>query len=165
MDRRWTSLLRELTDESGPWSAAHRGSSKDPTRPPYKWKLDSAEDSSHRRLRLKRDYHYVVYRDEDRDGEKAAGSLGVSVNADEMSKLVGGDALRVRKTEEDDGTMDEAAVASAEAEAEAAAAAKAAEAEREGDPNFPDQNLECARTRCGARAPRRQAEEGPAALG
>ena len=131
MDRRWTSLLRELTDESGPWSAAYRGSSEDPTRPPYKWKLDSAEDSSHRRLRLKRDYHYVVYRDEDRDGEKAAGSLRVSVNADEMSKLVGGDALRVRKTEEDDGTMDEAAVASAEAEAEAAAAAKAAEAERE----------------------------------
>ena len=131
MDRRWTSLLRELTDESGPWSAAHRVSSEDPTRPPYKWKLDSAEDSSHRRLRLKRDYHYVVYRDEDQDGEKSAGSLGVSVNADEMSKLVGGDALRVRKTEEDDGTMDEAAVASAEAEAEAAAAAKAAEAERE----------------------------------
>ena len=131
MDRRWTSLLRELTDESGPWSAAHRVSSEDPTRPPYKWKLDSAEDSSHRRLRPKRDYHYVVYRDEDQDGEKSAGSLGVSVNADEMSKLVGGDALRVRKTEEDDGTMDEAAVASAEAEAEAAAAAKAAEAERE----------------------------------
>ena len=35
-----------------------------------------------------------------------------------MSKLVGGDALRVRKTEEDDGRLTQAAVASAEAEAE-----------------------------------------------
>jgi hypothetical protein len=48
-----------------------------------------------------------------------------------MSKLVGGDAIRVTKSDEDDGTMDETAAANAEAEAEAAAAAKVAEAERE----------------------------------
>ena len=132
MDRRWTSLLRELTDESGPWAAA-KSAPNDPTRPPYKWKLDSAEDSSHRRLRLKRDYHYAVYTDDDGKRGRGGGNVGVgvSVNADEMSKLVGGDAIRVTKSDEDDGTMDETAVANAEAEAEAAAAAKVAEAERE----------------------------------
>ena len=132
MDRRWTSLLRELTDESGPWAAA-KSAPNDPTRPPYKWKLDSAEDSSHRRLRLKRDYHYAVYKDDDGKRGRGVGNVnvGVSVNADDMSKLVGGDAIRVTKSDEDDVTMDEIAVANAEAEAEAAAAAKVAEAERE----------------------------------
>ena len=90
MDRRWTSLLRELTDEAGR-GRRRVDSSEDPSRPPYKWKLDSAEDGSQRGTRLSAGLPPSCRRDEDRDEkEKAAGSLGLSVSADEMSKLVAG---------------------------------------------------------------------------
>ena len=126
LDRRWRDLYRELTGESGAWAAA---ADPDPDAPPpYRWKLDKVEDSSQRRLRLKRDYQYVQYRDErGRDagaedefdgGDSDAGAARIA-EALGAIKLSGGDVA-------DD---DDEAASRAEAESEAAQAAQAAQAE------------------------------------
>jgi hypothetical protein len=160
LDRRWLNLQRELTGESGPWAAPTGGaeaSSSDsgsgsgpcsasglasgPNAPLYKWKLDKSEDSSQRCLRLKRNYHWVAYRDDralgrtasalaGHEGSGTAGGGGGDDN-DAISKAVGAIRRRGASAEGEAEEEDEAA-ARAEAEATAAAtAAAAAEAERE----------------------------------
>ena len=105
----------------------------------YRWKLDKMEDSSQRRLRLKRNYHFVDYKDDRKDGLGKSPSRGAGgVDDDAISKLGAGGVLR-RVGEEDEAAEAEAAEAEAAAAAEAAeaeaaaaaAAAAAAEAERE----------------------------------
>ena len=130
LDRRWLGTHRELVGESGAWAPAVGTSGETPSDvtppPPYKWKLDKAEDSSRRRLRLKRNYHYVEYRDERGALSRTASEVAEPTDDDAMSKVVG--AIR---TNLGGGEEDEAAAARAEAEAAAAAAVAAAEAERE----------------------------------
>lgn len=132
----WRNLHRELAGETGAWASDDAAAAGDGSNasapPPYKWKLDSAEDSSQRRLRLKRDYQYVVYED-----DRLARTTSNAANAGEdetgpadgmITKVVGG-AL---KSIVDGTTEEEDSVARAEAEAVAAAAAIAEkEAERE----------------------------------
>eukprot|EP00854_Cymbomonas_tetramitiformis_P008121 gene8121-9651_t len=55
LSRHWRGMLRELVSEHGPWAGLGRdGTGVTPSK--LTWKLDSYEDASRRRLRLKRDY-------------------------------------------------------------------------------------------------------------
>ena len=126
LDRRWRDLYRELTGESGAWAAA---ADPDPDAPPpYRWKLDKVEDSSQRRLRLKRDYQYVQYRDErgrDAGAEDEFDGGDSDAGANRIAEALGAIKLSGGDVADDD----DEAVSRAEAESEAAQAAQAAQAE------------------------------------
>lgn len=108
LDRRWRGLHRELGGETGPWAAGSARSLADgescdepeqssnsntkPTKPTYKWKLDKAQDASGRRLRLKRNYAFVEYKDEARGKDAFGGNKcqhQLHDTADDVSKALG----------------------------------------------------------------------------
>ena len=68
----------------------------------YKWKLDKSEDSAGRRLRLKRNYRFVAYRD-DRDGGASKDASDASkeakdaADASDASVRLLGDAVKARR--------------------------------------------------------------------
>lgn len=53
--RAWTALHRQLTGQWSLWAPAGAPS------PPAHFMLDAREDSLHRRMRLKRNHHFVMY--------------------------------------------------------------------------------------------------------
>lgn len=63
LDRRWSSILHGLQGERGAWALG----SSDAT---IHWKLDKSEDSAMRRARLKRDYSFTQYADNQKGGEQ-----------------------------------------------------------------------------------------------
>ena len=121
LDRRWRNLRRELFGDTGPWARAPcdaRGasSSSDAEAPNrHGWKLDNTEDSSGRRLRLKRNYRFAAYRDARDDGASpdATGAKDVSADASaDVEDAEAGllrDAVRRRKRTSGVGDEDETA--------------------------------------------------------
>ena len=111
LDRRWRNLRRELFGDTGPWARkASVSSSSVSSSSAYKWKLDKSEDSAGRRLKLKRNYRFVAYRDEKRDRDDArveARDAEDSSASSASSASLLGDAVKRRKgpfvvNEEDD---------------------------------------------------------------
>jgi hypothetical protein len=104
LDLRWRTLRRELFGDTGLWARTPRLHDADAffsarSEPhAYKWKLDKSEDSCGRRLRLKRNYRFVAYRDE-RDGgaSKDAKDAADASDASDASVRLLGDAVKARK--------------------------------------------------------------------
>lgn len=77
--RRWSAMLRDLQGERGAWAAENCDAKAH-------WKLDKSEDSSMRRSRLKRDYKFVQYEDNQKGGES---TLQSDVQDIQAVRLVG----------------------------------------------------------------------------
>ena len=99
LDRRWRNLRRELFGDTGPWARRAPHALDAAASPRVKWKLDKSEDSSGRRLRLKRNYRFAAYRDARGDGDARAPPAepaSADASADAEARLLLGDAVRRR---------------------------------------------------------------------
>ncbi|KAL3153518.1 hypothetical protein ABBQ38_011849 [Trebouxia sp. C0009 RCD-2024] len=89
--RQWRRLHRNLTLDRGIWadtSAPHH----------YRWKLDKSEDSIRRRMKLKRNYHFVQYHDHAK-GTPAASPAHTATPDRLLSGVL---RLKSRKLDEED---------------------------------------------------------------